>query len=271
MIPYQAAIVRYRHNVSAGELVNVGVVMWLPTDGRLLFRLNERYGRLASFFKGVDFAGYRQQIRQLRDHCTMVCAHGREADSIADLLPLLLRDDASVFQWSEPLGGAVRDPDKRLDQLFAELVERHEVRGPRERRDEVEIWSNITRKLEARGLDKRIRYNVDLSADSFAHRFHAGWQNGTTQVLEPISLDYLNPREMIDRANTWSGRLHTLGLSQQFAFTGVVAGPERADLAVAFQQAKSILRRAPHVRKIVGEDNLDQVMDEIESDLAPHD
>jgi hypothetical protein len=50
--------------------------------------------------------------------------------------------------------------------------------------------------------------------------------------------------------------------------TSVVAAPSRTDLAAAFAQAMRILEAAPRVRRVVTEDSLDRVMDDIERDLA---
>src|SRR4051794_39758082 len=99
MIPYQFVLLRYMNNASAGELVNIGVVMWLPRQRRLVFWLNERYGRLSSFFQPFDGSSYRQMVKSLTAHFAAVSRElidpARPVESIADLLPLLVRDDAS--------------------------------------------------------------------------------------------------------------------------------------------------------------------------------
>lgn len=278
MIPFQFALLRYRHNASAGELVNVGVVMWIPNRRRLLFRVNDRYGRLASFFPGFDGVGYRAMVRQLRGRWEQAATEltggattNPEPESIDDLLPSLMREDASSFQWSPSMGGAVPSPERRLEQLFAEFVERHEARGPRERRDEHDVWAVVEQRLQARGLAERVSFGVELGSDPYLYKFRLGWQNGKTQVLEPISLDILSPTEMVEKANMWRGRLHTLGPARAFAFTGIVAPPQRADLGVAFERATAILRGAPSVRYIVTEEKLDDVLADIERDLAGDD
>ncbi len=280
MIPYQIAILRYRHNASAGELVNIGVVMWLPTQRRLLFKVNERYGRLTSFFKDFDGPGYRQLVKQLRTRWEQTVGDLVDESPLSSLTPppetldevlgVLLHEDASCFQVSTTMGGIAQEPEKRLEQLMVEWVERHESRGPRERRDEVEVWTGVEQRLRDRGLAGRVKFGVELTSDVYHYKFRTGWQNGKPQVLEPISFDILSPTEMIEKANTWSGRLHTLGRSQDFGFTGVIAGPQRADLQDAYNRAKVILSGAPHVRRIVTEECLDEAIADIESDLAAH-
>ena len=50
MSKYQYVILRYVHNVSTEEFVNIGVVMWLPEERRLLHSISEKYSRLSCFF-----------------------------------------------------------------------------------------------------------------------------------------------------------------------------------------------------------------------------
>lgn len=274
MTPYQFVLLRYMNNASAGELVNIGVVMWLPRQKRIVFSLNERYGRLSTFFQPFDGSSYRQMVKNLSAHFAAVSREltesGRSIENIGDLLPLLVRDDASCFQWSQAMGGISAEPEAELQDLVAELVERHEVRSSRQRRDEAEIWSNVEQRLRARGLLQRVQSSVEISSPNYAYKFKTGWQNGVRQVLEPISFDYLSAPDVIEKANTWSGRLLNLGKAADFQMTGVVAPPQRVDLLPVYNQARAILADMPQVRRLLTEDELDLFLPEIERDMAGH-
>jgi hypothetical protein len=271
MKPYQFATLRYIHNVGAAEFVNVGVVMWCPADGRFLYELNDRYGRLSGFFKsGFDGASFRSGLRLLRSKLERLASqHSGQTlfdrdKELQAYLDWVLPEDSSCFQWSEVMAGIASDLNGRLNQLFAELVERHEARGARQRRDEMEVWTG-------QGLLARIDTQVEVKAPSFSYQFRAGWMNGVQQVLEPISLDYLAKSEVIDKANSWCGRLLNLSKSEHaFQFTAVVSKPDRPELQATFEQALRMLREAPQVRRILQEEEVPEFLPLIEKDLAGH-
>jgi hypothetical protein len=273
MTPYQFAILRYVHSAVTEEFVNVGVLLWLPNQQSGEFRANDRYARLSGFFRGFDGPGYRYLIRHLvhrfEEFRAANAAVGSRLD-MSDVLAALVPLDASVFQWSTVMGGIADDPSARLDQLFVELVERFEIVGARGRRDEAEIWTSMERGLSRRGLLGSVESGIELEAPDYRYRFKAGWMNGRLQVMEPISLDYINGTDVVEKANSWGGRLLNLARGSDFALTGVVSLPTRSDLTGAVQQAIRILSAAPRVRQIVTEDRFDQVMDDIERDIARH-
>jgi NADPH-dependent curcumin reductase CurA len=110
--------------------------------------------------------------------------------------------------------------------------------------------------------------DVPLEGEHFGYKFKLGWQNGTKQFLEPISFDYKNGADVVEKAYTWSGRLNDLGKRNEFRMTGVVAPPQDESLLKHYAEAIMILRESPKVRGIIAIDEFDKFMPEIEKDLA---
>src|SRR5205807_5394903 len=102
----------------------------------------------------------------------------------------------------------------------------------------------------------------------FGYTFRLGWQNRTSQFLEPISFDYTKGAELVDKAYTWSGRLQDLSQKAEFRMTGVVAPPRNRELLKRYDEALKILRESPCVRNIIPEHEFDKFVPEIERDLA---
>jgi hypothetical protein len=109
---------------------------------------------------------------------------------------------------------------------------------------------------------------VEISGPNLSYRFKIGWTNGVTQVLEPVSLDHLSEPDLIGKALTWSGRLYNLAEGADFQWTGVVALPQRTDLAEAGQRAVAMLRAARNVRAVIPEDEIDSFLPVVERDLS---
>ena len=281
MKSYRCRILRYVHDVSKGEFVNIGVVMWIPEHSRLIFRLNEQYGRISGFFKNFDGISYGQMVRHLQRSFKKVASDLQKPPLTRDtskntfeVFNLLVREDASTFQWSQVISGISTNPEDRLDRLFEEFVTFHaslERRKSSQPRNGKMIWKTVHQAVKAHHLEDHVQLNVTMKSDSFGHLFKMGWYNGTRQVLEPISLGLRKPTEIIDRANTWSGRLFNLSKDNEFECTAVLALPgEHVDTTV-FKQGRQILENARSMRKVIIENEVNDYMSEIKKDLGIED
>jgi DUF3037 family protein len=281
---YEYALLRYRHSPSSGERVNIGVVMWVRAERLLRYQVQERYRRLSSFFQDAfDGTAYRQSVRHLLSRFEAVNSSfgvpfqleisKRMPGELADILKLLVRDPDSCFQWSSIRSGVTSDPAARLQKLFAEFVLRYEDTSTRGRRDAAAIWSGVESRLMSNSLigPGKMETGIKLAgAHGYSWTFRTGWQNGTRQVLEPVSFDYLDAKRIVEKANTWLGRLQSLSKVSQFQMTAVVAPPQREDLLRAYRRAVSILGDSPEIRKVVPENHIDEFVPTIEEDLRRH-
>ncbi len=277
MIDYEFAILRYRHNIASGEFVNIGIVMWLPSKAQLLCKIDKHWGRVSEFFQPFDSTGYRRMIQHLQTRFTGTARQIEKTrksndnyllnQSIEHCLSKLVGEDESCFQWSKPMYGGVEDPALRFEQLLDEFIFRHEMKTGRDRHDEMRIWTNVETLLSAQGLTEDLTKNVPIRGKNYRFRFKAGWHNGVPQVLEPISFDYEKPQQIVEKANTWVGRLMSLQSDSKFQMTGVVAPPSDSIFDKNYAQALSILKSGPSIRKLITEDQLAAFATEIRTDL----
>ena len=280
---YHFAVLRYVPNVLAGEFVNIGVAMWVPETRELVYKLNLLHGRVSEFFRAFSpddyrpllrhlaatFAGLAQELRQ-GTQGPLFSSYPSRPVSLEDILSRLTGDNDAVFQWSNPMGGRADNPKARLEDLFLELVSRHD----REREvgvSEETLWRNVAARLNSAGLLEKLDHGVMLTSNHYEYSFHAGWMNGQQQVLEPISFDLKHGTKVLDKANRWSGRLSSLSKGgPPFQFTAVVVPPSEKEPLRRFGDALAILRDAPHVRNVILEPSFDGFLPEIEKDLFRH-
>ena len=283
-VPYQFALIRYLNNETSGEFVNVGLLMWSPSTRRLVARVSTRYSRMAQFFLNFDGLTYREVLSELRSRIASLADALQKGEQLAfgegapqplprdfqGILERVLRTDATALRWSPIMGGVVPDPEVRADELFEELIRRHEAPAHHRGRTEEQIWSDVDRTLEESGLGDEIERHVRVSGSRYEYTFHAGWMNGKRQVMQPISFDLMDADTIVEKANTWSGRLYNLskGNPKAFEFTAVVAPPSRTDLRKGYSRALGILEEAPAVREIVSEGRFQSFIRKIEEDLG---
>jgi len=97
--PYTYTILRYVHDVTTGEFVNVGVVMHLPREGRLLAKARTTIGRMRGACPDLDRAAFTSTMR----------AAQRALDRIAKRINLSRSEgDASYYACQRYLPTIVR-------------------------------------------------------------------------------------------------------------------------------------------------------------------
>lgn len=130
--PYSYTVLRYVHDVVAGEFLNVGVVVHVATRRTLLVKTQTSTGRLRSAFPDIDLHVFRDMIRSVENGVSklagrLACAprlpRGPDARSHATRV---LPDDDSSLQWSPVGHGVTSDASKTLERLFARYVAKHD-------------------------------------------------------------------------------------------------------------------------------------------------
>lgn len=275
MTTYHFRVLRYVHDVSTEEFVNIGVVMWIPEHSTLMFRVNEQSGRLSRFFNNFDSKSYRQMIHHLQSSFKKVALDLRtlrlfndNPENTSEIFYELVREDASCFQWSSIMSGISTVPEQRLDQLFEEFVIFRKSQAPVQRRNRRVIWNTVRKALKAHDLEKHVQFSVIMKAASFDWPFKLGWNNGIPQVLEPISLAHQDPVEIIDIANAWRGRLSILAKEHNFKCTAVISPANESVNMTAYNQAYGLLKNARAMRTVITEDEVNDYMPEIKQDLS---
>ena len=278
MKSYHFRILRYVHDVSTEEFVNIGVVMWMPEYSQLIFRLNTRFGRLSRFFTNFDGDGYYQMVHNLQHAFGEIAINLQQLNllkanpkSTSEIFNELVREDDSCFQWSPLMYGVTANPREQLGELFEEFVTFHEPPGrrrlPRPRNERM-IWKTVHQALKAHHLESHVELGFTMKSTSYEHSFRLGWNNGIRQVLEPISLGLRKPEQIIDKAHIWSGRLLNLSTDNEFGCTAVLAPWDEYVDRTAFNRGLEILKDAPSMREVITENDVNDYMFEIENDLG---
>ena len=279
MTIYQYALIKYVHNDASGECVNVGIALYAPDSRYFRARFNTRYSRIGQFFlNAFDSEHYRNMVRALErefDRFSSMIRNGEKGGpSSADLTQMfyglmqeILPEDSTAFRWGPIYGGVASDPERRLGELFAEFVTRHDRPTARPLRQESQIWGDFERLVRQRHLDASLTPRK-LESDLYQYEFHGSFQNGKPNVIEPISLDLQGGSSIVEKANQWAGRLVALKHSQDFAFHAILAPPADRSLRIYFDRARQLLAGQKDVVKhliVEKEDSaeLDQLFKEI--------
>ncbi len=120
---YSYAIVRVVPRVERGEFLNVGVIVFVPTQRLLACRVELDADRLRALAPDLETALVERHLRSL----CLVCEGSPDGGPVAALPPAerfhwLTAPRSTIIQTSPVHAGACHDPNSTLEDLLDELV-----------------------------------------------------------------------------------------------------------------------------------------------------
>lgn len=274
--PYNYVVLRYIHDVLTGEFVNVGLVMVVPGRPLILTKARKTFGRIKNVFPDLDSDSYKRAIEAIERGMRAV-ERGLKSEGLfkgdrtaGDYARIALPLDDSSLQWSPVGAGLTVGPQKTFDQLYHRFVTRYDRPSLRRKSDD-DVWRPVEAKLKEQGVTIKLEpKRVQGSTD--AVEFRRAWKNGRWHVYEPLSFDLADADNIKDKARRWLGHLSAVkvGAAEDVQVHFLVGRPQSASLVPAYRNAVEILRKVPFDNKIFDEDQIEEFVDRIESELRQH-
>jgi Protein of unknown function (DUF3037) len=273
---YTYTVLRYVHDTTTGEFVNVGVAIYAPQVRYASALCRTTYGRLSKTFPGIDGESFRGLMRfiqsrfeELGDRMRAELPLQKAPESALDLAHAILPRDDSSLQWSPAGSGLTENASQTLEALFDRLVTHYDERPQIESRSDEEVWRKYKKNLEVRHVLQHLQPKKIVVQDDEIE-FQYAWKNGVWHCLEPLSFDLSSPESIRRKAHEWLGQIQSVKDSDEaFKLYLLLGEPQQDALRPAFDNAVSILRKVPVENEIVREENAntfsEQFAREIES------
>ena len=259
-IKYQYCVVRYVHDPSADERLNVGVLLYAPSIHSLEFQFEPHSARLSNTFckfDGDQFERYIGQLETLLGKRKLQIA----SKSLPNALPLDLEeiirrvwpDGGSNFQPGTIYGGITSDVKLETNLLFERMVSSQFEKTPQERRDDGAVWDYYKKSMseEVRSALKPKRFetsNLDVT-------FQRTYKNGKYRIVEPVSLDCQTPYSFQERALSLLGVGTALKDNPEISKIYLLLGkPLDKENMPSYYKAKDLLHKMPLDNQIIEED-----------------
>lgn len=273
---YTYSVLRYVHDVTSGEFVNVGVALYAPQAHYLSAICRTTYGRLSKVFPGVNAEHFKALMRHIQNSFETrgerlsselpLTSHSSVLEIAQSVLP---KDDSSL-QWSPSGSGRTDDPAQALEKLFNRMVMRYEERQVSSSRTDDDVWRHFKRDLEERQILQRFQPKT-ISVQDDEVEFQHSWKNGKWHCLEPISFDLAAADSIKEKAHRWFGQLASIqGATDQFKVYLLVGAPQQENLQPAFQRAMSMLQRIPGEKEIILEQDALGLASRIAREVEEH-
>lgn len=274
---YSYTVLRYMHDVVTGEFVNVGLVMYVPSNAQVLARMRSTIGRLRGVFPDLDRTAFVSTMATLRRAFRNISKRSannalfKSASDAGIFAREALPSDDSSLQWSPIGSGLTEDPSRTFERLYERFVSRYDTSSVHRRTDE-ELWRPVIEKLEERNLASAMQEKV-ISGQVDDIVFKHAWKNGQWNVYEPISFDLADADGIKGKAREWLGHLSAVvadGSVEFFKPHFLVGAPNDPQLQPAYDSAVEILRRAPNRPEIFRENQVDDLVNRIEDEIRSH-
>ena len=276
--PYSYSVLRYIHDISTGEFVNVGVVMLSPDDRRIRFQFRKSMGRIGELFPDLSYAPFRTIIRgvtkrfdAVKDAYESAIQYDSHKKSLKEILLSVLPKDDSGLQWSEISTGLSADADATFARLYDRYAGKYDRAKVKQGRTDDDVWRSFKKQLEARHLlpffeEKTIRgRNDDV-------KFDLAWKNSVWHCVEPVSFDLPAADSIKAKAQRCVGEI--VGVSdapERFKVYLLVAKPSSPELLDAFNRAVGILGNISNVpTEIFFEEDEGRLLDSLGEQIKAH-
>lgn len=267
-IAYTYTILRYVHDTTTGEFVNVAVALHAPESHFVRAR-----GKVTRVSKVYPSAGTKEN--KLQSRVKAICDAFKvfedtqknqfefsDDKTIMAIAHKILPHDDSSFQWSPPGVGLTENPQKTLEALFDRMVTRHELAPPKKLRNDKEIWKEFSRRLETR--NSGISFVPKLvSTPNATYEFSHAVKNGVFHCIEPLSFDLANEENIIEKAQLKLGQMTSIKEDEDWKAYFLVGEPQDPHLREACEKGKKILAMAPHSPKVYSEGQEDALIQKI--------
>lgn len=275
--PYTYSVLRYVHDITTGEFVNVGVVLYSREARYASALCRSTFGRLSKTFPGMDGDAFKSQMRFVQSRIEEI-GDGLKKElplngyppSVTDVAHAVLPPDDSSLQWSPPGSGLAENLSESLEMLFDRLVTRYDEHPQQERRNDEDVWRKYRRSLESRHVLKHLQPKK-ISVQDDEVEFQYAWKNGVWHCLEAVSFDLSSADSIREKAHKWLGQLLSVKDARESFKVYILLGePQQEFLRPAFEKAVSILHRLPVDNEVIREENAVKFSEQFAQEIESH-
>jgi hypothetical protein len=277
---YTYCLLKYRHSPFLEESLNIGVLIYFYDSRRFIFKYSKTLNRIKSIYENVPEKTIKEYTKQIDKILK------RYQDSEENLFPLndlnlkdflsytILPKDDSIIQFSHFRTDHIRGFSEEfiesilINKLFIEDI-KHQYQP-----QEPKIISRLYRTLKQVGFDEykrnnnRFREDYILTNESGTEfKFDIAWQNGTLNLIKPISFDLKESRSIADKAHKNFGQFYDLqneAIENKLRYDLIVGEPKNSDFFKEFDHAILLLQNLPNV-KIIHDSELEDYSKKIVS------
>ena len=284
MKTYSYSILRYRHDATSGEAVNIGVLVYSLADRFARLELDERYGHLAKLYRGFradDFdlglQNLKASLSHLQPQLEKPSMFEEAPHTAAELANLILPDNGGSLRFEGANRGRGSDLDSATQMMFDLWVTEQRPLAERwKRRDEKDVWRLYKQVLELYQIPA-VLGEARVKTPSVELKFDHCFRNGKLHALQPLNLQYADAWQIVAHAAQWRGWSSELADVEDFGRLDLLLGaPDKTmpnfgrEHEDKLREAEAMLGRMNVNHRIVREEEAIEYAEELADEMREH-
>ncbi len=255
------SILQYRHSLILGELLNIGVLFYLPKKNQLVFE-NGDTTRVKSIYPEIDLHlvnAYIQNINSKVFDYNNRKLLDIKIDNLNELIHShILHEDASALVFS-PTYTTV---NKRTNEyqfikeyshlLLVGLAAKKEQASKHNEAYISRIYTKYITSRDKKVFDSKIIKDKVLNNGTFQLKFDFAWQNGTLNLVKPLSFDLSSAHSILAKSAEYNSYLTWFkddAKKNNCSFDFLIAEPQKRTLYKPYEEALQLIDNNDSVRK----------------------
>lgn len=273
---YTYCLVKYVHNPAAGEMLNIGVILFSEEAKQIIGKFEIHFDRLSSAFANFDGDHYRFIIRNLEHSIFQLndrfkpSLFQREFKDIKDIFRTLVPDLGLSIQFGNVLAGITNDLEDESEHIFYRLITSQTPQKEKKSRSDEEVWTVFNRPLAQKQVTKYLKPK-HFTSNEYDLKFEHTFKNEKHHILDPVTMDYAQTESIQNRAIKILGQATTLEgnseIGKLYLLLGVPKNPSHKN---AYIKAKNLLNKIPIDKEIIEENDAEDFAKEITSYMKEH-
>ncbi|MCF8248195.1 MAG: DUF3037 domain-containing protein [Saprospiraceae bacterium] len=263
----QYTLLQYQHSLLLGERLNVGLLVVFPHLKKLYFRHPANLKRLKAVYPQVPeqvlknyFQGFIRKTELLNKQPELFSGYNIETDPADFIQSEFLIADDSALQFCKARTALQFSPSpevvvEQLYNLHLGLYEAEEE--SRDQHNEAFLsqqYKKLIREQHPEVFSRNlIHENHVIEKLGNHYQFDYAWQNGTLNLVKPVSFDLLKPESIVNKATRYFGEFTLLedeADAQQLRFDVLLAKPRHRQLFKTHDNALRLLEKPRHVKLV---------------------
>lgn len=276
-IGYTYCPVKYVHDPAAGEMLNIGVLLFSSEAKQIIGRFDYHFERLSAAFANFSGSHYRfvmtsleYSISKLNGKFQPSLFQGEPFKDIKGVLALLVPDLGLSIQFGTVMAGITDDLESETEQIFQRLVTSQHPQKEKKSRTDEEVWTVFNKPLVQKQVSKYLRPKHFVS-NEYDLKFNYTFKNERTHILDPITMDYAQAESIQNKAIKILGQAMTLEGNKEIGKLYLLLGePRISSHKNAYIKAKNLLNKIPLEKVFIEEREAEDFAEELKSEMKKH-
>jgi hypothetical protein len=268
--------VKYVHDPAAGEMLNIGVLLFSEAAHQIVGKFEIHFDRLSSAFANFDGDHYRFVVRNLEHSISQLndrfkpSLFQREFENIKGVFRSLVPDLGLSIQFGNVLAGITNDLEEESEHIFNRLITSQTPQKEKKSRSDEDIWTVFNKPLAQKQVTKYLKPK-HFTSNEYDLKFEHTFKNEKHHILDPVTMDYAKSADIQNKAIKILGQTATLEGNKEIGKLYLLLGaPKNSSHRNAYIKAKNLLNKIPIDKEIIEEDEAEDFANEITSYMKEH-